>query len=98
VTRAAFLDLEAATSQLQVAGSNRKAAKSLDLTRQRLELGSLDSVGSPGAETAATVELDYITSLLAHNCQAQPGERIGKPEDKLTQYLPFSDGSRLGGS
>jgi outer membrane protein TolC len=88
--RNAFLDLEAATSQLQVAESNRKVAKeSLDLTRQRLEAGIADSVEVTQAqETAATAELDYITSLLAHNlAKLSLAKAIGKPEDKLTQYL-----------
>jgi outer membrane protein TolC len=88
--RNAFLDLEAATSQLQVAESNRKVAKeSLELTRQRLEAGIADSVEVTQAqETAATAELDYITSLLSHNlAKLSLAKAIGKPEDKLSQYL-----------
>jgi outer membrane protein TolC len=88
--RNAFLDLDAATSQLQVAESNRQVAKeSLDLTRQRLEAGIADSVEVTQAqETAATAELDYITSLLAHNlAKLSLAKAIGKPEEKLSQYL-----------
>jgi len=86
----AFLDLEAATSQLQVAESNRKVAKeSLELTRQRLEAGIADSVEVTQAqETAATAELDYITSLLSHNlAKLSLAKATGKPEEKLSQYL-----------
>jgi outer membrane protein TolC len=86
----AFLDLDAATSQLQVADSNRKVAKeNLDLTRQRLEAGIADTVEVTQAqETAATAELDYITSLLAHNlAKLSLAKALGNPEEKLSQYL-----------
>jgi len=85
-----FLDLEAATSQLQVAESNRKVAKeSLDLTRQRLEAGIADSVEVTQAqETQATAELDYITSLLSHNlAKLSLAKAIGNPQANLSQYL-----------
>ena len=88
--RNAFLDLAAATSQLQVAESNRKVAKeSLDLTRQRLEAGIADSVEVTQAqETRATAELDYITSLLSHNlAKLSLAKAIGNPEANLSQYL-----------
>jgi outer membrane protein TolC len=88
--RNAFLDLDAATSQLQVAESNRKVAQeSLDLTRQRLEAGIADSVEVTQAqETAATAQLDYITSLLAHNlAKLSLAKALGNPEAKLTQFL-----------
>jgi outer membrane protein TolC len=88
--RNAFLDLDAATSQLQVAESNRKVAQeSLDLTRQRLEAGIADSVEVTQAqETAATAELDYITSLLSHNlAKLSLAKALGNPEEKLSQYL-----------
>ena len=67
--KSAFLDLEAATSQLQVAESSRKVAnENLDLTPQRLEAGIADSVEVTQAqETVANAELDSITSLLAFN-------------------------------
>jgi len=86
----AFLDLDAATSQLQVAESNRQVAKeNLDLTRQRLEAGIADAVEVTQAqETAATAELDYITSLLAHNlAKLSLAKALGNPEQKLSQYL-----------
>ena len=88
--RNAFLDLAAATSQLQVAESNRKVAKeSLDLTRQRLEAGIADSVEVTQAqETQATAELDYITSLLSHNlAKLSLAKAIGNPQANLSQYL-----------
>jgi outer membrane protein TolC len=88
--RNAFLDLDAATSQLEVAESNRKVAQeNLDLTRQRLEAGIADSVEVTQAqETAATAELDYITSLLSHNlAKLSLAKALGNPEEKLAQFL-----------
>ncbi len=88
--RNAFLDLEAATSQLQVAESNQKvASENLVLTRQRLEAGIAQSVEVTQAlETVATSDLDYITSLFAHNlAKLSLARAIGNPEEVLSQYL-----------
>ena len=88
--RLALLNLNAATTQVQVAESNRKVAKeNLELTRQRLESGIADSVEVTQAqETVATAELDYITSLLAHNlAKLSLARALGGAEDKLTAYL-----------
>lgn len=86
----AFLDVEAATSQLQVAESNQKVAReNLELTRQRMDAGIADSVEVIQAEeTAATADLDYITSLLAHNlAKLSLARSMGGAEEKLPQYL-----------
>ena len=88
--KSAFLDLEAATSQVSVAESNLKVAReNLDLTRQRLEAGIADSVEViQGQETVATAELDYITSLLSHNlAKLSLARSLGDAEQKLPQYL-----------
>jgi outer membrane protein TolC len=88
----AFLDLEAAGSQLQVAESNQKVAReNLELTHQRMEAGIADSVEVIQAqETAATADLDYITSLLAHNlAKLSLARSLGDAEQKLPQYLPL---------
>jgi outer membrane protein TolC len=86
----ALLNLNAATSQVQVAESNRNVAKeNLELTRQRMESGIADSVEVTQAqETVATAELDYITSLLAHNlAKLSLARALGGAEDKLSAYL-----------
>ena len=86
----AFLDLEAATSQVQVAESNRNVARdNFGLTRQRLEAGIADLVEVTQAqETVATADLDYITSLLSHNlAKLSLARALGDAEDKLSAYL-----------
>ena len=85
--RNAFLDLTAATSQVEVARQNLDVTRqTLDLTRQRLEAGVTDTVDVAQAQASvAAAELDYINSVFAHNvCQTQsrPGRRsgaVGKP-------------------
>lgn len=86
----ALLDVDSAASQLQVAESNQQVARqNLELTRQRLEAGIADSVEVTQAqETSATADLDYITSLLAHNvAKLSLARALGDSEEKLTAYL-----------
>ena len=67
--RKAFLDLQAAASQLDVAEMNRGVTReNVDLTRQRFEAGVTDNVEVVQAQEAlASAELDSINSLFAHN-------------------------------
>jgi len=86
----ALLDVDSAASQLTVAESNLKVAReNLDLTRQRIEAGIADSVeGTQAQETAATAELDSITSLFAHNlAKLSLARALGGAEEKLPSYL-----------
>jgi len=86
----AYLDMESAASQLQVAESNQKVAReNLDLTHQRLEAGIADSVeGTRALETTASADLDYITSLLAYNlAKLSVARALGNAEDNLAKYL-----------
>jgi outer membrane protein TolC len=86
----AFLDLDAAASQLLVAESNQKVAQeNLSLTHDRLSAGIADSVEVTQAqETLATANLDYITSLLAHNlAKLSLARALGNAEQKLPAYL-----------
>jgi outer membrane protein TolC len=86
----AFLDVEAAASQLQVAESNQKVAQeNLGLTRDRMSAGIADSVEVTQAqETLATANLDYITSLLAHNlAKLSLARALGNAEQTLSTYL-----------
>jgi outer membrane protein TolC len=67
--REAFLDMEAAGGQVEVAVTNVRVTKeTLDLTRQRFDAGVTDNVEVVQAqESVAGAELDYINSVFAHN-------------------------------
>src|SRR5581483_1603631 len=67
--RGAYLDLQAATNQVDVANQNLTVTKeTLDLTRQRFQAGVSDNVEVVQAqESVASAELDYINSVFAHN-------------------------------
>jgi outer membrane protein TolC len=67
--RKVYLDLQAATSEVEVAQKNVRVAKeTLDLTRQRVEAGVADSVELvQSQESLAGAELDYINSVFSHN-------------------------------
>jgi len=67
--RNAFLDLQAATSQVEVSRQNLNVTReTLVLTRQRFDAGITDSVEVSQAQSSvASAELDYINSVFAHN-------------------------------
>jgi outer membrane protein TolC len=67
--RNAFLDLEAAASQIEVAQMNMQVNdQTLDLTRQKLNEGISDNVAVvQSQDSVASARLDYINSLFAHN-------------------------------
>jgi outer membrane protein TolC len=67
--RRAFLDVQAAASQVDVAERNLEVNRqSLDLTRQRFAAGVTDNLEVVQTEEAlAAAELDRINSLFAHN-------------------------------
>jgi outer membrane protein TolC len=67
--RTSFLDLTSAATQVGVAESNRKlAAETLTQARDRFAAGVTDTVEVVQAQEAvAAAELDYISSLYAHN-------------------------------
>ncbi|MDQ2898476.1 MAG: TolC family protein [Acidobacteriota bacterium] len=88
--RDAFLDLRAASSQVEVSLNNRKVAReTLDLTRQRYEAGITDSLEVVQAdEGVASADLDYITSLFAHNlAKLSLARAIGHAEGNLPLFL-----------
>lgn len=88
--RGAFLDLQAASSQVEVARNNQTVAReTLTLTRQRLDAGVTDSVEVIQAEEAvSSADLDYITSLFAHNlAKLTLARSIGNAEAKLGDFL-----------
>jgi outer membrane protein TolC len=88
--RDAFLDLQTAANQIEVARNNQKVARdTLALTRQRFEAGITDSVEVTQAqESVVSADLDYITSVFAHNLSKVALARaIGKAEERLALFL-----------
>jgi outer membrane protein TolC len=88
--RNAWLDLQAATTQVQVAVKNREVTQiNLNLTRQRYELGVTDNVEVVQAQDAvASAELDYINSVFAHNvAKLSLARAIGGAADNLGDFL-----------
>ena len=88
--RDAFLDLETAAHQLEVSRNNQQVAReTLTLTRQRYEAGITDAVEVTQAQEAvSSADLDYITSLFAHNlAKVELARATGKAEQHLNQFL-----------
>ena len=88
--RNAFLDMQAATSQVDVARRNLDVTKeTLDLTRQRFEAGITNSLEVSQAQAAvAAAELDVINSIFAHNVAKLSLARTqGSAADSLQQFL-----------
>ena len=88
--RKAFLDVQSAGSQVEVAKKNREITQeTLSLTRQRFEAGVSDNVEVVQAqETVAAAELDYINSVFAHNlAKLSLARSIGQAADRLVEFL-----------
>lgn len=88
--RDALLDIETAANQIEVARNNQKVAReTLALTRQRFEAGIADAVEVTQAqESVVSADLDYITSVFAHNVgKVALARAIGHAEDHLDQFL-----------
>jgi outer membrane protein TolC len=88
--RNAFLDLQAATSQVKLAQRNLLVSKeTLDLTRQRFEAGVTDNVEVVQAQESLTsAELDEINSVFAHNvAKLSLARSIASAADNLQQFL-----------
>lgn len=88
--RKAYLDVQAATSQVDVAMKNREISReALDLTRQRFDAGVSDNVEVVRAqETVASAELDYINSVYAHNvAKLSLARAMGQSAERVTQFL-----------
>jgi outer membrane protein TolC len=89
--RGAYLDLQAATSQVDLSQRNLQVSReTLDLTRQRFEAGVTDSVEVVQSEqTLASAELDYIDSVFAHNvAKLSLARAVGSAAGSLPQFLP----------
>jgi outer membrane protein TolC len=88
--RNAFLDLDAAASQVELSRANQKLARdTLDLTRQKYDAGVSASVEVVQAqESVASADLDYITALFAHNlAKLSLARAIGHANENLPDYL-----------
>jgi outer membrane protein TolC len=88
--RNAFLDLQAATSQVKLAQRNLQVNKeTLDLTRQRFDAGVTDNVEVVQAQESLTsADLDGINSVFAHNlAKLSLARAIASAADNLQQFL-----------
>jgi outer membrane protein TolC len=88
--RTAFLDIEAAASQVDVAKASQDAARdTLRLTREKFETGISDSVEvTQAAAATASADLDYITALFAHNlAKLELARAMGQAEQMLPDLL-----------
>jgi len=88
--RYAYLDLQAATSQVTLAKRNIQVTReTLDLTRQRFEVGVTDNVEVIQAqESLSSAELDQINSVFAHNvAKLSLARAIASAADVLQKFL-----------
>jgi outer membrane protein TolC len=88
--RNAFLDLAAATSQVDVARQNLDVSRqTLDLTRQRLDAGVTDTVDVSQQQAAvAAAELDFINAVFAHNvAKLSLARAVGGADQNLARFL-----------
>lgn len=88
--RIAFLDLQAAADQVQVAEQNIDLiTQTLQQTRERFESGvdqNVDVIQSQ--ESLANTNVDYINSLFAHNlAKLNLARALGDPLDKIAKFL-----------
>ena len=88
--RNAFLDLQAASSQVEVAERNiQVATETVELTKQRFQAGVTNNVELVQAqESLAVANLDYINSLFAHNlAKLSLARSMGSAAESLQQFL-----------
>ena len=88
--RNAYLDLQTATSQVDVAKTNLAVSQeTLTLARQRFDAGVTDTVEVVQTEqTVATAQLDYINSVFAHNvAKLSLARAIGATSNNLAEFL-----------
>jgi len=88
--RNAYLDLQAATSQVDLARQNIEVSQqTLDQMRTRLEAGVSNNVDViQSQETVSSAQLDYINSVFAHNlAKLSLARALGNAVDSLPQFL-----------
>ena len=92
--RNSYLDLEAAASQVELAKANQQLAlDSLRLTREKFEAGVSTSVEVTSAQQdVASAQLDYITSLFAHNlAKLSLARELGNADKRLDDYIKVAE-------
>jgi outer membrane protein TolC len=88
--RNAWLELQAATSQVKLAQRNLQVtSETLGLTRQRFEAGVTDNVEVVQAQESLTsAQLDQINSVFAHNvAKLSLARAIASAAENLQQFL-----------
>jgi outer membrane protein TolC len=88
--RKAYLDLEAAATQVAAAEANLRVTRDiLALTRQRFDAGVSDNIAVVQSQEAlAAAEYDYINSVFAHNLAKVGLARVvGRAADEIVRYL-----------
>lgn len=88
--RNAYLDLQAATSQVQLSLQNIQVSEqTLGQTRTRLEAGVSNNVDLvQSQETVSSAQLDYINSVFAHNlAKLSLARALGNSAETLPQFL-----------
>jgi outer membrane protein TolC len=91
--RNAYLDLQAATSQVDLALKNIQVSQqNLELTRQRFEAGVSDNLEVvQSQESVATARLDYINGVFAHNlAKLSLARAIGRVAESLPRFLKMN--------
>lgn len=91
--RNAYLDLQAADSQVNLAKKNIDLTKeTLDQTRTRFQAGVTNSVEIvQSQETLASADLDYINSVFAHNiAKLSLARAIGRAAESLDAFLKMN--------
>jgi outer membrane protein TolC len=92
--RNSYLDLEAAASQVELAKANQQLAlDSLRLTREKFEAGVSTSLEVTQAQQdVASSDLDYITSLFAHNlAKLSLARELGNADKRIDEYLKVAE-------
>jgi outer membrane protein TolC len=88
--RNAYLDLQAAASQVEVARKNiQVTTQNLELTRQKFDAGVSDNVEVvQSQEVLSTANTDYINSVFAHNlAKLSLARAIGRASEALPRFL-----------
>jgi outer membrane protein TolC len=88
--RSAYLDLQAAASQVEVAQRNVQVNKeALELTRQKVEVGVIDNVQYVQAQEEVTnAEFDFINGVFAFNvAKLSLARAMGRAADAFPEVL-----------
>jgi outer membrane protein TolC len=88
--RSAYLDLQAAASQVEVAQRNVQVNKeALELTRQKVEVGVIDNVQYVEAQEGVTdAEFDFINGVFAFNvAKLSLARAMGRATDALPEIF-----------